>query len=249
MKHKKAGLQVLRGSGLQSLLVGIVAAVSLTRAMPAKATIINTIDFHDLTDNTLVQPTYQGFNWSGNWEVVSNSRYQGDYGNSYGAPFSPNAVTNHCAVDGLDPNGINYMTVASDTLFNFVGASFTGFADHNGVWSQPIYDDVTGEETGSTNYTSSTITVTGYHSDGSVESAKIPALSTTGYDFLNANFANVNRLTFQTDQPGTQWLMSNFQFSTAPVPEPSTYVMMGLGIIALGVVGQRKKKSAALVVA
>lgn len=106
--------------------------------------------------------------------------------------------------------------MTSGSTFDFIGASFTGWAYNNDYNSS---------------FTSRTITVEGY-SGGSLVGSVSMNLSASQYDWLSTNLLGVDELRFQNDGiAGRWWLMDNFTYE--PVPEPATLALLGTGLAGL----------------
>ena len=76
------------------------------------------------------------------------------------------------------------------------------------------------------------------------------SLNTAGPQLMNVVWAGVRTVTFASgdNQPGSQFAFDNFRFNNTvdPIitaPEPSTYVLMGAGLVALGLVSRRRRRA------
>jgi len=118
------------------------------------------------------------------------------------------------------------VATVSDSLFDFNGAFFTG------AWNDGLNINIQGLNNGSAIF-NTTIQVDHY-----------------GPTWFEANFVGIDQLVFNsyggthvvTGGAGEHFAMDNFTFNeTAPVPEPSTILLMGAGL--LGLVGYNRKRS------
>ena len=176
--------------------------------------------FDDIVAPAYMPINYAGFDWGDEkWGVESDDDYT-TYGNSYGAPSPSNAAYN--------ANGVS-VSLTRGSAFDFDGAYFTGWGNPNGT-------EV---------FNSSTITVEGYL-DGSLVGSVTMNLATDKYDWLAANFKNVNELRFLNDgQDGHWWLMDDFTYGSSPVPEPATIIVWSLlGGLCLSIGWWRRRRAA-----
>jgi hypothetical protein len=187
-----------------------VAATLLIMAMSAFAGVVT---FDDISVPTgmphVSMPAHYGdLHWEDNaWIVETLSDYQNTFGNSYGFPSGTNAAEN---------SGALTVSVTSPVLFNFIGASFAGFAGNDSAQY----------------FTASDLTVTGYRSGVQTGSVSL-SLSPSGFQYRSGGLQNIDELRFTaTENPGSGglgawWLMDDFTYST---PEPSSFVLIGLGL-------------------
>ena len=213
------------GSG--RVRIAWVAAVSgaLAWTSAARATVLN---FDDLPappthDQSFVPDTYAGFNFddsNGNpqWFVETDSDYTGPnsfYQNSYGAASSPNAIGNS--------GGALLATISRDTPFNFVGADFTSFAGFDSY------------QLSSSEY----VTLQGYLNGSPVTAPVSAHLTPTGYQFVTANFNNIDTLAIEASPSSTAdqsfYLLDNLTYTE--VPEPG---MLWAGALAFLVCRRRR---------
>jgi hypothetical protein len=196
-----------------TLFVLVVFGTSLARA--------TTYDFDSLATPSdqggqhwgVVPTSYGGLNWSG-WEVANGDDYKSVYSNSYTAPSSPNFAY----------NGDGALTVTiTGSPFNFLGAYFSPWAQNNGIQS----------------FSSQTVKVEGYsgailvNSDSwNLEPDEFVLHTVTGFD-------NIDKLVITSDGNGRWFAMDNFEYTSTPVPEPATMLLLGSGL--LGIWGFRRK--------
>ena len=68
-------------------------------------------------------------------------------------------------------------------------------------------------------------------------------LSASQYDWLQADLLGVTRLDFISSASGEWWLMDDFTYE--PVPEPTTMLLLGTGLVGVAGAARRKKKNQA----
>lgn len=164
---------------------------------------------------------YGGFTWDPNAFVVSNTFFDSNYGNTYGAP-SGGALYNAF--------GDSPFTISSATPFTFNGADVTTWAGSNSYQS----------------YSSTTLTIDAYDSSMNLLGSVTATLSPTGYNFLSANIANVSTLVLLNDCgtcSGRWWLLDDLTYNATTTPEPGTLGLLASGALgAFGVIRRRFTK-------
>jgi hypothetical protein len=152
---------------------------------------------------------YGGFTWSSDMYAIGNGYYEGNYGNTYGAP-SGGAAYNGFGDDGT--------SVTRATPFTFNGADFSSFAGNDSYQS----------------YSSTTVLIDAFDASNNSLGHCGATLSPSGYNFVTCNIANVSTLVFHNDIgfAGHWWVMDDFTYNGTATPEPGTLVMFGSGLLA-----------------
>ncbi len=160
---------------------------------------------------TQVPDGYGGLTWNGGFYVEGNDAYDSSYGNTYGAPSGGGAYNGF---------GDSPLTINSATPITFNGADFTTWAEFDAYAS----------------FSSVTVTLTGYDASHTQVGSVTATLSPTGYNFVTANFANVESIVITNDCgscSGLWYLFDNFTYNgVSTTPEPGTLMMFGSGILA-----------------
>ena len=171
-----------------------------------------TITFDDLSDSgigTVIANGYQGLNWS-NFYVLNTSLFYEEYvtnGYTNGTVSAPNVAF----------NGAGAAAAFSGSNFTFNSADFTG------AWNNGL-----------------TITVTGYEGGSPVDSATF-VVDTIGPTLEVFDWSGIDEVSFSSaggtsagyHGVGTQFAMDNLVINTATTPEPTSFFLMGSGLLAM----------------
>lgn len=202
-------------------LLALPLALALAFAFPANATVVNFDDLSVTSEGWNYIPlNYLDVNWgdaNNPWDVLNQTYYAG-YGNTITFPSD--------AKVGSPDSGFG--TITSTTPFNFVGASFSTFAEGNN-FSNPNFPD-----------SAHNLKITGYLGGNKVGEVEVDL--TTGFLWSSINLGgDVDRLDFSPSS-GLAWLMDNFSYSPdcPQVPQPSTLLLLGGGLVGLILLGRRK---------
>lgn len=194
-----------------TFVMALFLSISLTTLAGAAV-----LTFEGLTLDSQISDGYGGFTWN-NMYVLSGTNYVNS--GYYNGVISPNNVAYNAYAQTA------YVTSVVD--FDFNGAYFTG------AWNDGLNINVLGFNNGIQLY-DSTIIVSAFTSM-----------------FYNLSFQGVDELRFTsfggTDVPnfsgdGAHFAMDNFTYNdVSAVPEPSTVLLLGAGLLGAAMVGRRKR--------
>jgi hypothetical protein len=92
-------------------------------------------------------------------------------------------------------------------------------------------------------WNSGSLDVTYHLSTGEVITTTAPMLYGTNNAMAYFGFtSDVAISSFNVNGPSQGVAIDNFSYSAAPVPEPSTYAMLGLGLLGMGLLRRRQQR-------
>ena len=191
-----------------------LAVLALFAFSPVSASGANLITFDDLSETAngrYVPNGYQGMVWSNLWcfnAILATNRPEvGVSGYYYGMASASNVVYNAYGTPAeIDSPGTN---------FNFLSTYLTG------AWNSNLNIEVQGFNDGNLLYSTTVVA---------------SATSPTPFAF---NYLNIDQLTFNSfgglpagfQDTGEHFVMDNFSFEF--VPEPSSFLLTGAGVLTL----------------
>lgn len=192
----------------------------------AQALVLDFETLHPQTYMPLNGSNYGGLTWDADIYAVTQDLYHGWWNNSTDFTSGDVAVFNGCGTMEVGIQG---------SVYDFNGAFFSYWSNNDQYFK----------------YSSSTITMTGYASG--VKVGSVSYALTNEFIYYSAEFLDIDTLVLTSSGSSAWWLMDNMTInaprtdSAAPVPEPSTALLLGTGLWAL-VAARRKaipnKKSA-----
>lgn len=203
----------------------LMAAVAMWWAVgmcaPAGAAASYTITFDDLPTPMekfwgIVPDGYLGFDWE-LAEVVKITGYQKEYGNKQAKfPSNPNAAYN-----GGNDAGSEKISFAANEAFLLTGGYFSTWTENKKM----------------AGYSSQGLTVTGYLDGKAVGSSTFSL--TPDFVWQEFTFGPVDLVVFRHQESDNRhwWVMDNLQVSA--VPQPTTLILFGSGILILGIFGKK----------
>ncbi|MEN3364625.1 MAG: hypothetical protein V7606_1899 [Burkholderiales bacterium] len=162
------------------------------------------------------------------YDDPNNNRLPANY-----AGFSWNAVAGYVARDFLPGTGYQTGTIGSVSMFN-------AWAEDLSMSRGSLFDFAGAYITAAWNVNEK-VTVEGWR-DGALEYTSTIEASYPGPVHYDFGFNNINRVVFRSlpedgvhvgSSGAAHIVIDNITYSVAPVPEPSTWLLLGFGTLAL----------------
>ena len=200
-------------------LLSIFCALALTFGLVTKANAA-VINFDDIAvaispGYSAMPVGYMGLTWDTAFYIESDTHYATLYANTYGSPSGENAASNSL--------GALSTSITSGTEFGFIGANFSGFAAN---------DTLNGA------FTATGIIIEGYNTGNLVDTVSM-SLSTTQYDWLQADILGIDELRFISSGDFQWWLMDDLTLNQVAAPVPAAIWLFGSGL--LGLIGMSRR--------
>jgi hypothetical protein len=200
-------------------LAGICLLLSLLTFMFSPPSFAAVVTFDGFPNGSVVPNGYNGFNWtnvSSDWYAWYNSNFNNSLIPVSGENFAFNNLGNLATI-----------TKANNFIFN--GAYLTGWAQNDAPFGS----------------TASSVTIDGYL-NGNLVSTYIANLTVdSNMVYYASGWSNpIDRVVFTPNPGGKFFLMDNFDYTatSSSVPEPSTFLLFGAGIIGLAFLRRKARK-------
>jgi len=231
---------------MKKLFLSLLSAfVFLCLSTAASAAVIGFDNLGGLLDsdgyyyNETIQTGFETGGFQFDMSLMSQSAYQNDYSNTSDFPSQSIAVYSNDA--SSDNNLFDEITVykTDGSMFNFISAYFGGFTlGDTTPW-----------------FATTELTIEGFSGTTLKDSITFDPLN-IGFQKNDVGLYGIDKLVFTAAQvaydysylnytnkgDGSYWMMDDFEY-TNPVPEPTTMLLFGLGLLGLvGVRVSRKKQ-------